>query len=176
MQNFAKFTPEMVNKSKVRRQRAALAAKDKTLKTEDETLETEDETLETEDEENSSGSDSDSSNGDVGLETITEEAFEEDNTAAALGNKDSLLKNTASAGTDDPTRVQSTIPDVLMEEDETIKVEVDPVDEFHYLLDMFSDENVDVLNTIIDRRRDQNVRHPLHVSHPWSLLPFLLEK
>jgi hypothetical protein len=44
------------------------------------------------------------------------------------------------------------------------------------LLDMFSDENVDVLNTIIDRRRDRNVRHPLHVSHPWSLLPSLLEK
>jgi hypothetical protein len=166
-----KFIPNMVNKSKVRRRRAALAkAADQDV---DETLETEDETLETEDEENSSGSDS--SNGDVGLETITEEAFEEDNTA----DKDSLLKNTASAGTDDPTRVQSTIPDVLMEEDETIKVEgvsdgdvqVDPVDEFHYLLDMFSDENVDILNTIIDRRRDRNVRTKILCSNIQKCTP-----
>jgi 3-methyladenine DNA glycosylase AlkC len=101
---------EMVNKSKVRRRKAALAAK-----TTNEDL---DENLKTE-VENSSDSSSKSSDGDDCLKTITEEAFEEDNTAlaAAMADKDLFLKNTASAGTDDLTRVQSTILDVLMEND-----------------------------------------------------------
>jgi hypothetical protein len=89
-----------------------------------------------------------------------------------IEEEDEVASNTAEAeavvNLTEVAEVESNLPSAEAEaEDNTIKVEEtrqDPVDEavfsvlLFYLLDLFADENAKYLDTIINRRKGQNVR------------------
>jgi hypothetical protein len=82
-----------------------------------------------------------------------------------IEEEDEVASNTAEAEAvvylAEVAEVESNLPSAEAEVN-TIKVEEatrqDPVDEAVYLLDLFADENAKYLDTIINRRKGQNVR------------------